>query len=226
MPMFKTKIIENWKKGESIRVYSQLEDPPLNFSSLISPVRLFGLYYGKDGSLYTEHYVAISGAKYERFENDQKIHSQDVPIEVGAKLKTSLHGSGQVVGFERVVEEGPRAHLGFALRDIDGPRLLAEQHIETAGHYLGNFEKSPSPTRYSVLVPGLFETVDLTVFSIWVSPERADVQDGTVVSATTRLLDNDRKLTFSIALNLRKVPQRLGDHSSSGFTSLSQMATP
>jgi len=225
MPMFKTKIIENWKKGESIRVYSQLEDPPFHFSPLISPIRLFGLYYGKDGSLYTEHYVAISGATYERFENGQKIHSQDVPIEAGAKLKTSLHGSGQVVGFERVIEEGPRAHLGFALRDIDGPQLLAEQHIGTAGHYIGNFEESPSPTKYSVLVSGLFETIDLPVFSIWVSPEGADMQDGTVVSATTRLLENNRKLTFSITLSLRKVPQRVGDHRQVIFTSLSQMAT-
>ena len=210
--------IRTWKKKKPIRVYTQIEDPPIPFLPLLSPIILFIMYYGMDGSLYTEHNAAISGATYERFENGHKVLTQEVPAEVISKAKTSIHGSGEVVGFERAVENWPRAHLGFALRDINKPRLLAEQHIGTAGHYIGKFEKSPPPTRYSVIAPELFETVDAPVFSIWASPETTNPPKGSIITATTKTLDNGIKLTFSIVLTLMKVDQRPGDHRQVVFT--------
>jgi hypothetical protein len=151
----KNLFIDDWKKGDSIRVYSQLADPPFPFQPLLAPVLLFGLYYNLDGSLYTEHYAKVDTVLYERVDTGNTVISKELTITPGAKLKTSFHGSGEVVEFERSDESWPRAHLGYALRDIEKLTKLASQWIGSAGHYLGQFEQSRSPSSKSVVIPEL-----------------------------------------------------------------------
>lgn len=204
--------IEEWKKGDSVRVYTQFVEPVLPFPPLVAPVLLFGLYYGLDGSLYTEHYAKVSGVLYERSESGNTVISKELTIKSGTKLKTSFHGSGEVVGFERFDEGWPRAHLGFALREIEGLTKLASQGVGTAGHYLGQFEQSPSPTNKSVLIPGLFEIIEVPIFNIWASPVGESApSEHIVVSAMTRELKNGKRLVIHITLNLCSTESRPGD---------------
>ena len=208
----KNLFIEDWKKGDSIRVYSKLDDSPLPFQPLLAPVLLFGVYYGLDGSLYTEHYAKVNTVLYERVDTGSTVVSKEMTITPGTKLKTSFHGSGEIVGFERSDESWPRAHLGYALRDIEGLTKLASQWIGTAGHYLGQFEQSRAPSSKSLVIPGLFEIAEVPVFNIWAGPiDGPAPSEQIVASATTRELKNGKKISIHITLDFRSTETRPGD---------------
>lgn len=212
MQNFEKLDINEWKKSVSIRFYTKLTDPPLQFQPLIAPVLLFGLYYGLDGSLYTEHYAKVETVLYEQVETGNTVTSKELVITPGDRLKTSFHGSGEIVGFERSDETWQRSHLGFALRDIEGLTKLASQWIGTAGHYLGQFEKSRAPSSKSVVIPGLFEIAEVPVFNIWAGPVDGPAPSELIVaSATTRELKNGKKISIHITLDFWVTETRPGD---------------
>lgn len=204
--------IDEWKRGDSIRVYTQLIDPVLPISPIVGPVLLFGLYYGLDSSIYTEHYAKVSSVLYERGNPINTRLSKELEIKPGTKLKTSFHGSGEIVGFERSNENWPRANLGYALRDLEELTKLASQWIGTAGHYLGQFEESPIPSIRSVVIPGLFETTEIPVFNIWVTPAGGPTPAARkVISATTSVLKTGKRLGIHVTLDFVASDSRPSD---------------
>ncbi len=205
-------VIDEWKAGDSLSVYTQIIDPVLPLPSMVAPVLLFGLYYGLDSSIYTEHYSKVSSVLYERGNSVNTHVSKELVIKTGTKLKTSFHGSGEIVGFERTDENWPRAHLGYVLRDSEVLTKLASQWIGTAGHYLGQFEISPSPSIRSVVIPGLFETTEVPVFNIWVTPAGGPIpEERKVISATTRILKTGKKLEIYVTLGFVATDYRPSD---------------
>lgn len=213
------EIIDNWKKDKSIKIYTKLDDFPFAFGPLTSPILLFVIYYGNDGSIYIEHKAKASSALYNRHKDGVSNSPIEVPLDDVTQLKTSIHGSGQVVGFERLLDKGERAHIGFPLREINKIHLLAKFKIGTAGHYIGRFEQSKKPDSKSIIIPGIFETVDMPVFSIWASPNNVVIPDNTIVIATTNTLSNGRTITVLISLDFEKVESRSGDTQQIVFTS-------
>lgn len=203
--------INKWKKDKSIKVFTQLEDVPLPFPPLMKPIQLFGMYYSKDGSLYLEHYAQVKGVLYERYHSGTKILSKDIALEENTKLKTSLHGSGIIAGFERSHVDEDYAYLGFELRNISELFKLAQYKIGTAGHYMGRFEESRNTDIHSHIISGLFEIVDLPVFSIWAAPDDSTVPSNTIITATTQELNNGCTITFFITLDYEQVKQRPSD---------------
>lgn len=212
--------ISEWKKNKSIKLFTQLEDVPFPFSPLIKPIQLFGMYYGKDGSLYLEHAAKADGVLYERYHSGTKTLSKDIDLEENVKLKTSLHGSGTIVGFERSDVDESYAHLGFELRTVSELFKLAQYKIGTAGHYIGRFEESRETDVYSLVIGGLFERVDLPIFSIWAAPDNTNIPSNTIITATTQELNNGQTITFFITLEYEQVEQRPSDTQQTVFSNL------
>lgn len=208
----------DWKKKDSIRFYTTFPNSGLPFHALNAPIGLFVIYYGNDASIYTRPMGEVISAEYRRHVNGEVTLSRDVPISAGTEPKISIHGTGQVVGIERSVEEGEsRAHLGFSLRDIDQPRLLAEHHIGKVGHYLGRLEESDPPKLSSVITPGVFETPMQPVYSIWAAPEDYSTQ-GHIWSGITKPLANGKRLVVSVGFELRHANgERREDHELRAF---------
>lgn len=205
------KIIDNWKQGKTFKIYTKLDHLPFPILHLSSPIQLFGLSYGKDGSLYIIHGAKADSVLYERYEEGVKNLSINVPCNDSTNLKTSLHGSGQVVGVERDLDKSQRAHLGFSLRDINQMHLLAKIKIGTAGNYIGRLEQSKEPDNRSIVISGLFEIVETPVFSIWAAEGKIICPENTILVATTQNLNTNKVINIFVSLNFEKGKERIAD---------------
>lgn len=196
--------IPDWKARKSIRVYSQSVDFPFSFGPLSEPVQLFGIYYMQDGSLYVEHFAPADIVEYNRVVNGEIVEQIQIPVALGTKLKTSFHGSGEVVGIERSKSSTTRSHLGFALREIASPTLIAEFVIGSGGHYLGMFDTYEPPHKRSLVIEGILETTALPVFGLWAGPVGTDFPVELELNATAGQMKQGNSI--SIGLSLKYVP--------------------
>ena len=211
-------IIDDWNKKKSIKIYTKLNDIPFPVEPLISPILLFVIYHGLDGSIYVEHMAKCDSVLYARYKEGEQTSSSEIPLNASIKLKTSLHGSGEIVGFERDFDQNPRAHLGFELRKISKLNKLAQFKIGTAGHYIGKFEQSKQPNANSIIIPGLFETVMTPVITIWAAPNCNDLPENIFAIVTTSILANGQTMTIFITLDFEDLKQRLFDTQQIVFT--------
>lgn len=201
------KLVENWN-GKSVSFFTKLEVPPLPLPGLQSPVRLFNLVFNADGSFYTSYFGSGREVEEKHLVNGQPVHDKSEPIPAGRECRISIHGSGEVRSFIR----GPQeilSHLGYELRAIEAPVLLAQHRISTAGEYISDPFGVQNPKSTAVVIPGIFEQPQRAVFSLHVAPEEYSVESGALVwMGITKLMDNGRRLAVAVEFGLENWPEK------------------
>lgn len=149
------KFERRWN-GKSVSFFTKLEDPPVPLPGLHSPAKLFNIKFNADGSIYTNYFGGGQEVEERHVANGQTAHHRVAPIPPGKECRISIHGSGQVHGFIRGQGE-VISHLGYELRGIDAPVMLAQHHIGTAGEYITD----PFQEENADWLDGVFNAGDL-----------------------------------------------------------------
>jgi hypothetical protein len=193
------KYVFKWK-GDSVSFYTKLEDPPLPLPNMHSPIKLFNIFFDKDGSVYTIYFGSSHEIEEKHMVNGELNHHKIELAPPGKELRISIHGSGEVRSFSRESEE-IISHLGFELRSIEQPVLLAQHHIGSAGAYMFNLLALKNPKPNAIILPGIFEQPLQAVFHLHAAPEGYTLQgDGFIWVGLTKPMNNGRKLLISVSL--------------------------
>lgn len=197
------KFVNTWK-GNSVSFFTKLEDPPLPIPALLSPARLFNIAFNADGSLYTTYFGSGQEVEEKHVTANQVENRKINSVPRGRECRVSIHGSGEVRSFIR--GEGElKSHLGYELRMLTEPALVAEHRISTAGEYMPDPWGVQNPKSSAVIVPGIFEQPLQPIFSIHVAPEGFQPQSRQLIWAgCTKTMDNGRSLLFAVHLRFEK----------------------
>jgi hypothetical protein len=200
------KLVEDWN-GKSVSFFAKLEDPPIPLPGLISPTRLFNLVFNADGSFYTSYFGGGREVEEGHVVDGHFVHNNTESIAPGRECRISIHGSGEVRSFIR----GPKeilSHLGYEIRSIDTPVLLAQHRIGTAGEYISDLLAFQNPKSTAVVIPRVFENPQRAIFSLHVAPEEYVVQKGNLVwFGVTKLMDNGRRLAVAVEYGVEDWPE-------------------
>lgn len=206
------KFVPKWN-GNSISFFAKLNDPPVPIPAFLSPAKLFNIVFNADGSFYTEYFGGGQTLEEKHVLSGLPVHNKTAVIPAGKKCRFSIHGSGEVRGFIRGKQE-VISHLGYELREIEAPVLLAQHRIGSAGEYIQEPFTVQVPKRSGVLVGGIFEQQLRPVFSLHVAPEDFSPQgDGLIWLGITKPMDNGRKLSVAVEIGYEDWPGgRSRDH--------------
>lgn len=200
------KFVPKWNH-QSVSFFTKLNNPPLPLPGLHSPARLFNIAFNADGTIYTNYFGGGQEVEEKHLVDGQTVHHRQVPIPTGKDSRISIHGSGEVRGFIRGKGE-VISHLGYELRSIDAPVLLAQHHIGTAGEYITEPFQDDKPKSTAVQIPGLFEQPNRAVFSLHASPEDFFPQGpGLVWAGISKPMDNGRRLLVAVELSYVEWPE-------------------
>lgn len=201
------KIVENWN-GKSVSFFAKLEDPPLPIPALMSPARLFNISFNADGSLYTAYFGSGLEVEERHVSAGSEIHRKTDAFTQSRECRISIHGSGEVRSFIRGEGE-VISHLGYELRTLADPVIVAEHRISTAGEYMPDPFGVQNPKTSAVIVPGIFEQPLQPIFSIHVAPEGFHPQGSQLIWAgRTKPMDNGRCLNVAVQLRFENWPEK------------------
>ncbi|MBF0378620.1 MAG: hypothetical protein HQK72_14250 [Desulfamplus sp.] len=192
------KCLPIWN-GNSVSFFTKLEEPPIPLPGLLSHIRLFNIVFNGDGSLYTSYFGSGTEVEEKYVINGQVAHQKTDVIHNRRECRISIHGSGEVRSFIRGKDEVKR-HLGYELRNIKSPMLIAEHRIGTAGEYIPDTFGVQIPKSTAFVIPGIFEQPLRAVFGINVAPsEYFSPQSREFLwSGLTKPMDNCRKLVVGV----------------------------
>ena len=200
------KFVPEWN-GKSVSFFTKLEETPFPLPGLNSPAKLFNIVFNGDGSLYTSYFGSGQEVEEKHVVEGQIAHQKVESIPLGNECRISIHGSGQVRSFSR--DKGELiSHLGYELRSIETPVLLAQHRIGTAGEYIKDLLDVQKPKSKAVVVPGIFEQPLRAVFSLHAAPHDFSPQGGGLVwVGITKPMDNGRKLLVALEVSFEDWPQ-------------------
>jgi hypothetical protein len=200
------KFVPKWN-GNSVSFFAKLNDPPLPIPALLSPAKLFNIVFNGDGSFYTEYFGGGQALEEKHVLAGLPAHHKTDAIPHGQKCRFSIHGSGEVRSFIRDEKE-VISHLGYEIREIEVPVLLAQHRIGSAGEYIQEPFTVQVPKPSGVLVDGVFGQPLRPVFSLHVAPEDFSPQgDGLVWHGITKPMDNGRKLSVAVEISYEDWPE-------------------
>lgn len=200
------KFVPNWN-GTSVSFFAKLNDPPLPLPGLHSPARLFNLVFNGDGSFYTSYFGSGQELEEKHLIDGQVVHHKIDVIPIRGERRISIHGSGEVRSF---IRDGGEviSHLGYKLREIEMPVLLAQHRIGTAGEYIEDPFGVQNPKSTAVTIPGIFEQPLRPVFSLHAAPENCFPQgSGLVWVGITKTMENGRKLLVAVEISFENWPE-------------------
>lgn len=200
------RFVPKWN-GTSVSFFAKLNGPPLPIPAFLSPAKLFNIVFNGDGSFYTEYFGGGQALEEKHVLAGLPVYHKTDEIPAGQKCRFSIHGSGEVRGFIRDTQE-VISHLGYEIREIEVPVLLAQHRIGSAGEYIQEPSTVQVQKRSGVLVDGVFEQLLRPVFSIHVAPEHFSPQgDSLVWHGITKPMDNGRRLSVSVVISYEKWPE-------------------
>lgn len=211
--------LNEWKPKSSILFCGQLIDVPIPLPGLTAPFHLFNIYHSKDGDLYTNFHGAATEYTHSVVEGGAVVRQREGLLQVGQEMKTSIHASGRVVGFERINGE-QRAHLGFALRDIGEPRWLGQHRLGSPGTYVHSLVDAPKTKASAIILTGAFEQPLQPVLNLHAAPDGYEPAGNVLWCGRTRPLNSGRRIVFAVAVTYEPWPSDKREHELRVFASL------
>ena len=190
--------------GTSVSFFNQITDVPFPLPGLKGPQRLFNIAWNNDGSLYTSYFGPAADVEEKEFVNGASVAGRISSITNFKEKRVSIHGSGEVRSFVRDETE-KLFHLGYVLREITEPKVLAQHRLGGVNDYVADLMAGDRAKSKALVFKDLLLGLQRPYFEIHAAPEEycpeGAVNGELVWAGRTRPMDNGRRLIVAVTLH-------------------------